>query len=171
MCKNLMKIAVLAIITFSFCLANFSRGEIEVKVDRFDGSTTVQTKVPTKPKTLVKRPRFDLIGRYTGEAQRTKPGIAIMLISLSEEWQYLSCNTTYWLVDDKPLGLPQPTHKGSIRSGFVVEYLIIAPVPLSALQQMAAAKKVEFKVCNDEFTLNKEEMADLRKFVGIFERP
>jgi len=94
-----------------------------------------------------------------------------MLISKSTRWQYLNCNTTHWLVDDKPFELPQPIHQGEVGSGYVIEFLLIQPVSLSAIQQMAAGKKVEFKVCNDEVTLNKGEMEDLRKFVGIFERP
>lgn len=159
-----MKSIILAIVVFSFCLVNSSRAEIEVIVDRFDGSTTVRT----KPQAVFKRLHFTLLCRYTGEAQKTNAIIEIVLIGAYEQWTYLKCNTTHWLVDSKPFELPQPIHEGEVGRGFVMELLTIVPVPLSALQQMAVVKKVEFKVCNDEFMLNKGEMEDLRKFVGIF---
>lgn len=86
-----MQRVVLAIVAFSFCLANSSQAEIEIKVDRFDGSTTVQT----KPETAVKRLHFALLSKYTSEAQKNNATLSIMLISSSEQWQYLNCNTTH----------------------------------------------------------------------------
>lgn len=158
---------LVAIFTLNFCLAHSSQAEIKVKVDSFTGKTTVNT----KPTPFTERPSFNLLGRYRDETDKPNAVLSILLYSSSPTWQYLHCYSTFWLADNKPINLPQPTHKGFVGTGFVMEHLAITPVPLSALQQMATAQKVEFKVCNDEFTLTTEEMKDLKRFVEIFTSP
>ncbi len=90
----------------------------------------------------------------------------INLQSSADSWRYLQCHHTGWLVDDKPFQLPQPIHDGSVGSGYVLEFLIIAPVTLKQIEQLARAKKVEFKVCNDEYTATTNEMDDFRVFLS-----
>jgi hypothetical protein len=46
----------------------------------------------------------------------------------------------------------------------VVETLYISPLSMKQLELMARAKKIEFKVCNDEYSASPEELLDLRTF-------
>ena len=47
----------------------------------------------------------------------------------------------------------------------MAEFLTIHPLFLEQIRQMAQAKKIEFKICNDAFTASLEEMQDFRTFV------
>jgi hypothetical protein len=42
--------------------------------------------------------------------------------------------------------------------------LTIKPVSIEQIKQLSQAKKVEFKVCNDEFTATSEEVQDFGTF-------
>lgn len=42
-------------------------------------------------------------------------------------------------------------------------------VPDDAFHRIAAAKKVEYKICNDEFTLTKQQQDDLAALVKIYD--
>jgi hypothetical protein len=152
--------ATLHLLLFVFGLSVPLHAEIEVEHDRFDNSTTVKTKLTTeRPRG---KPRILLHGIY--EKGQPVASVGIILITSSDNWRYIQCTQTHWLVDDKPFQLPQPTHKGSVGSGYVIEQLIIANVPIKQIEQLAQAKKVEFKVCNDEYMATTEEVKDF----GIF---
>ena len=144
---------------FALCFSVPLHAEIEVLHNRFSGRVTVRTK-PKAPTT--RRPRIALIGSHNAEGE---PSVLLMVVSTAKSWRYLECHHTYWLADDKSLWLPQPIHNAQIGAGFVIETLLIAPVTIEQIEQLAQAKKVEFRVCNDEYEATAEEMNDLRDFL------
>jgi hypothetical protein len=146
-------------------------GEIEVKHDRFTKGVTVQT----KPHGSSSRPSLFLFAVLGGIPQvsivegrmifKMTPSVTIQLWSMSHTgWQYLSCHSLYWLVDGKSFPLPQPRHEGDAESGYVLEFLEIKDVEVSQIETLAKAKRVEYKVCSDEFVVSPAEMNDLRTF-------
>jgi hypothetical protein len=139
--------------------------EIEVLHDHFSGRATVRTK-PKAPTT--RRPSIALLGSHSAEGQ---PGVVLMVVSTTKSWRYLQCHHTDWFADNKSLRLPQPTHKAQIGPGFVIETLMIAPVTIEQIEQLAQAKKVEFRVCNDEYEATAEEMTDLHVFLSKMRDP
>ena len=96
---------------------------------------------------------------------KASPYITIFLGGGFEKWAYLECFHIKWLIDGRPLSLPEATHDGSVSSsGGVVETLTISSVSMKQIELMARAKKIEFKVCNDEYSVSTEELEDLRTF-------
>ena len=122
-----MSRSVLCLLLFVIGLAVPASAEIEVLTDRFDGTIRVRTKlqVPTSI------PLIALVGAYSGKEGTLS--ITMLLERMAESWRYLDCHETKWLVDDEPFQLPQPTHRGNVGSGYVTEYLIIAPVTLAQI--------------------------------------
>ena len=77
-----------------------------------------------------------------------------------------------WLVDGRPFSLPDATHDGSVSQfGGVHEHISISPVTMAQIESLARAKKVEWKVCNDEYTATVEELDDLRNFLIKLKTP
>lgn len=159
MANRYLTLSVATIVGLWFLLPVPLRAEIEVLHDRFSGDVTVRT----KPTVASAKPSFLLVGAYEADGQ---PSVAINLFIKAQSWVYLQCHRTYWLVDGKPFQLPQPTHDGRVHSGYVIEFLVISPVTINQIEQLAQAKKVEFKVCNDEYTANTTEMNDFRVFLS-----
>lgn len=79
-------------------------------------------------------------------------------------WRYLRCNNTYWLADGVPVDVPDSLHDGSVVSGGVLEQ-IVQPLTLETMRTLASATTVEYKICNDEYTVTPQQMQGLR---GVF---
>jgi hypothetical protein len=151
-----MKHTAFSLLVFALGLSAPLHAEIEVIHDSLSNKTTVRT----KPKASMTSPSILVLGSYGGG----QPVVSIILATAAKSWRYRQCHQTQWLVDDQPFQLPQPNHYGSVGSGYVSEYLVIDQVPLKKIEQLAQAKKVEFKLCNDEYTATTEEVKDF----GIF---
>jgi hypothetical protein len=156
-----MKHTAFSLLVFALGLSAPLHAEIEVIHDRFSNRTTVRT----KPKAVERTPSILILGSYEGG----QPVTSIVLATSAENWRYRQCHQTQWLVDDQPFPLPQPKHGGSVGAGYVAEYVMIHHVPLKKIEQLAQAKKVEFKICNDEYTATTEEVKDFGIFLSKFQ--
>lgn len=128
-------------------------------VDRFTGEVTYSTPMPS--------PQSAQTGMGMQAIVKVDPdgnfkNAAILLDHSGQDWKYLSCHETHWLVDNHPMrALPAAAHNGHVGSGFVLEF-IIQPLPsLQVVRQFAAAKKIEFEVCGDQFAFDAADMRNL----------
>jgi hypothetical protein len=143
-----------------FVLGGLASAELEVIQDEFDGTTQIRT-TPRGEVGHLDISFFGVLSRTPEEL----PYIHIFLEGAFQEWQYGRCFSTEWLLDGRPFLLPEATRDGSLSSsGGVVETLNISPISMQQLELMARAKKIEFKVCNDEYSASPEELQDLRAF-------
>jgi len=149
---------ILVLLLFIFGLSTHLHAEIEVIHDRFTGDITLRTKSLSSPRG---KPNIFLIGSYEKGVLK----IAIFLNSIADTWRYLMCHRTHWLVDDKPFKLSKAIHDGSTGSGYVLEHVIIRGVTVKQIEQLARAKKIEFKICTDEYVATSQEVEDFRVFL------
>jgi len=164
--KSLLgKVGVILMSVFIF-YPYFSFAEIEIEYDRFKNKTVVRTD-PKKTAGTVIQPALVLIGTYDGQTP-SRPGECLLGFALrSASWAYLRCHSLYCLADGKPVELPPFKHEGSVGRGYVLEHIYIM-VPFSFVEQLSKCEKLEFKLCNTEFSLSKYEMEDLKTFVEAF---
>jgi hypothetical protein len=156
---------LIVLFTLIACLSALSQAEIEKKYDRFTQTTTVASK-PIPPERG--NPRLFLLATYPGEKPPANlTDVGFFFVSCSKDWEYLSCNSTNFLIDGKPYSPGAATHKGHVSSGDVLEYLIYPKATFSTIKKLAAATKVEVKICNTEFVLSAKGMNDLKEFVRL----
>lgn len=152
-----------ASIVTAFLLASSARPAIRTTYDKFSGETTIGT-VPTPPSSS---PSLAFVATYTKTREDGLPDpstVGMMLVVSGSDWRYLNCSATYWLADGKRFELPQPTHDGHVGNGYVLEFLQIKILKPAELRKLAAAQRVEFKICNDEYVVSPSDLADLRVF-------
>lgn len=145
-----------------------AHAEIETKYDRFKDLTAVYLRT-TFSTSSSRTANFALISTYTGQAAsrggEVAPGALLTMFISSDEWRYLKCRGLSALIDGKPLELPPLDHDGKVGRGYVTENLK-AMISLETVATIANAKKsLEFKLCNDEFTLPLSVAADARRFL------
>jgi hypothetical protein len=155
----LAMVVILIIWTHSFA-------EIEIKYDRFKNRTAVWTD-PKKTMGTSIQPALVLIGGYDGQTPSRQGECQLGFVLKTSSWAYLRCHSIHCLADGKPVELPPSKHEGTVGRGFVVEHISIT-IPFNIAEQLSKCEKVEFKLCNTEFTLTKEEVQDLRTFVEAF---
>lgn len=147
-----MKHLLLAVL---FTTPTVTHAQVEVEKDRFTGITTITTThTPKLDGTM--RPK-GIVTIKDGELL----GTSIMLIGVHDNWRYLQCNSTHWLIDGKRVSLPEPVHNGDVLDGgYVAEILLILNTGIDIFQQIGDAGTVEFKVCNDVYKFTHENIGD-----------
>jgi len=143
-----------------------SFAEIEIKYDRFKNRTVVWTD-PKKTAGTVIQPALVLIGSYDGQTASRPGECQLGFVLRSPSWAYLRCHSIYCLADKRPLELPPSKHDGKVGRGYVLEQIFIT-IPFSIIEQLSKCEKVDFKLCNTEFSLSRYEMEDLKTFVDAF---
>lgn len=145
----------------------------EVKYDRFKKQTTVTSD------------KLYAVGSQTYGAQMPQHFInAIAVLQDSREhdsmafaitnfhaggWAYLQCSDVSWLVDDQPFDFGKMQPRRDTMHGDAVAEEFMGIISHKQLAQLAAAKKIEWKICNDEFKLNDEGVAHIRKFLSVLD--
>lgn len=86
---------------------------------------------------------------------------AFLLTGGFHGWKYLRCNETHWLIDGKPVELQKAVHHGDVANGGYVVETMIQPLDASQLKSMNAVKSVEYKVCNDEYAFDQDDLSGL----------
>ena len=82
--------------------------------------------------------------------------------------KYSECKSVDWLADDQPFTLQVARHNETdLKDGFVLEQVGLSEVRESDFRNLAVAKKVEYRICGDEFTLGPGELSDMRKVAEL----
>lgn len=131
---------------------------VEVETDRFTGRVTIKAIQP---------PRLDTFNvNFMGTIEEGRRVVTIFLVGAWQGgWRYLNCHNTHWLADNERVTIGETTHHGSARGRTVVEQVIHIDANLEGVRRLAAATKVEFRVCNDEFELSGNSHDDLRELL------
>ena len=140
-------------------VAMSASADVSVKIDRFTGSTTYGTKL---------RPVYSHLAPIVTATKGAdgKLSITIVLMGAFENWTYLQCHDTHWLLDGKPINLPPALHHGEVGDGMVIEDIIQKVPDLQTLGEFASASTVEWEVCNDQGQIGDANLADLRDLYG-----
>ena len=155
----LNKLGVAALSAIALC-ASFSvqAGAFEDKADRFSGSRTVHwNSIPSKEEDFA----LSTLAIYA-KGQKTPAYYGVTLITYSHSWQFISCNFNDWLVDGKPFPALSGTYENSMAGSATIERFT-AKMSRKDLETVAAAKLVEFKVCNTEGKVSSEDLSGIRK--------
>lgn len=139
---------------------------VKDEVDRFTGIRKVSwTSVVSGP---------GLFASYLATADKAgsfkKSTPVIILTTTGREWKYLKCNGTHWLADGARVPTIEVKHDGSVMTGGVIEH-IANRFTYADFQRLAAAKSVEYKVCNDEFILYPSEIEGLKRTAELMDTP
>lgn len=143
-----------------------SFAEIEIKYDGFKNRTVVQTD-PKKTVGTDIQPALGLIGSFDGQTPTRPAGCMIVFSLRSPSWAYRHCHSLSCLADGSPVKLPPSEHDGRVGKGYVMEFISVM-IPFTIVERFSKCEKVEFKLCNAEFTLTKQDMQDLKTFVEAF---
>ncbi|HSF40329.1 MAG TPA: hypothetical protein VLT87_11095 [Thermoanaerobaculia bacterium] len=128
------------------------------KVDRFSGSTSISTSPRASGSPHPLEPHL----MWTSEA----PDKAmLMFMGVSQRWKYLECHTTHILVDGRRLDLPAAGHRGDVLATASVLEQVHLLIPFSTAREIAAARLVEYKVCNDEFRAPPDFLCEAKALV------
>ena len=164
--KSLLgKLGVILIAVVIFYPYN-SFAEIEIKYDRFKDRTSVWTD-PKKTGGTNLQPALVLMGNYPGKIPSIPKVCELAFALKGSNWAYLHCHSLSCLADGSPVELPPSKHDGRVGRGYVMEYISLM-IPFSIIEQLSKSEKVEFKLCNTEITLTKNDMRDLKTFVEAF---
>lgn len=84
------------------------------------------------------------------------------LITYGDVGRFTNCNWTYWLLDGRKAPEIQTEYKSSHISSATIERFVLTD-PEAMLPILAAAKRVEFRVCNTEGQISGEDLGGIRK--------
>jgi hypothetical protein len=144
-----------------------SFAEIQIKYDKFKDVTVVRTDPKRTGIGTKLQPALSLVGFYSGQTPSIPNACELGFVLTNPSWAYLRCHSLYCLADGKPIELPPSKHRGDVVRSSVLEQVFVL-VSFSIIEQLSKSEKVEFKLCNTEFTLKKNEMQDLKTFVETF---
>ena len=89
----------------------------------------------------------------------------LTLITVSDHWRYMRCNSTAWLVDGKAAPYIRSDYKSSMGDSSTIE-MLQATLSLADLTKLAAARTIEYQVCNDEGSLTPSDIDGIRKVLS-----
>jgi hypothetical protein len=107
--------------------------------------------------------KFQPYLRWTNEAPDV---LQFEVMGSSESWRYLRCPTLFVLVDDKPVTVKNPSHGGEVETGYVIEFVTGSIEWGDASSALAAARKFEYKTCNDESNAPTEFVCKVRDLIA-----
>lgn len=157
----LNKLGVATLSAISLCASlSVQAGAFEDKTDRFSGSRTVSwNSIPPKEE------EFSLSGlAIYAKGQKTPGYYSVTLTTYSDSWQFINCKFNDWLVDGEPFPALRGAYDNTMAGSSTIERFT-AQMSRKDLEAVAAAKLVEFKVCNVEGKVSTEDLSGIRKIL------
>lgn len=143
-------------------------GEFTKRYDRFTASTVVELRplLGGLPRGDF-RPRLFVIASWKRDSKEPVRTMALGLGGAWPVWRYLDCHSLYWLADGVPVDLGSVAHDGDVLAdGSVIEHVWATEAPFDGVKKLAYARKVEFRICEDEYVVSEAELMDLRGIVA-----
>jgi hypothetical protein len=161
--SKLIEIALLALLA----AGPLDAAVVAATYDRFTGKTTVKRDSVTSE--IGKQPGLQILVGVKGEPDGTE---LVFASRSATGWQHFNyCDDVKWLVDGSRVDLGRAVHSNEPgTTAGVVEFIALRP-GLAKVRQLAAADKVEVRICSAELQLSAREMGDLREFVRLMESP
>lgn len=144
--------------------------EISHRVDRFTGEavSTYKSKFKGRKHKFQTTDDTLIITRQAG-SESISYSIIIMTSNGSNRhgggWRYLREKSIDWLVDGRPIDLPQPSVQRDTGRGYVIESFIQGVAP-DQMAELARASSVEFRIGVDEFALAPQDIAAIRELAA-----
>ncbi|HSH25486.1 MAG TPA: hypothetical protein VLA13_08105 [Massilibacterium sp.] len=139
-------------------ITQLSYGQVECKTDRFTGETTCKTSFVDISTSQSDAYRANIIAAYNRQY------FFMILTTISDDWQYLQTNNVYFLVDGNRIKLKLERVDSKIQSAGVIEQQGFI-LTKEQIHMFAEAKKVEFKIADDVYTMPKEVISDLSELL------
>lgn len=165
-----MKARIIAVILLTIAAGSTAaHAELQKTYDRFTKKTVVVIPIELSMRTLTPQPLLTLRAEFPGETPAGPPTLLKLgFTTVSRELQYKSCHDINWLADGEPVEVGPSTYNGAMTPQKTAwELMGIENVPLDALRKLAAAQKVEARLCRTEFALTAAEMANLRELAAM----
>jgi hypothetical protein len=135
-------------------------GAFKDEVDRFTDNRSVSwMAMPSQPKDF----SFSVFAFYP-KGYTTPYLYRIQLLTRSDQWQYLDCHHTDWLVDGKRDPYLEMKYENSMAGSSTLESFS-KRVDRANIERLASSKLIEFKVCGTEGRVSEQDMAGLRRVV------
>lgn len=123
---------------------------IESSYDRFTGTTTLSTSI--RHAVSVGSP-VSVFFQAVVSKDSSISILRLAIIRSSQDLKYASCQQVHFLVNGEPLEL-ESEYAPRVDQG-VFEVFIVTLTP-DTLLKLSNAQKVEYKICNDEFSMSAE---------------
>jgi hypothetical protein len=154
-----LALVALAGITLAIAGQQALAASINDSVDRFSGVRTISWEpIPSGPE------EFVLTSSLYQVKEASEGRLSVELVTYAHTQQYDSCNYVYWLADGVPVQGISTNYSVDFASPVVIERFKLVPAK-GALEKLASARKVEFKVCNTESVVSDN---DLKAFKAVF---
>lgn len=132
-------------------------GELTDNVDRFSGDRSIVWRA--LPATKDEFSFSSTVVVREGGARRAYDG---NLITYGSRGRFANCNQSLWLVDGRRAPNIQTEYKSTRTSDSVIELFYLTD-PKEMLPVLAAAKTVEFRICNQEGQISKADLEGIRQ--------
>jgi len=173
-----MKQAALSFLIILLGLSIYSNGliaqkkHIDIHYDKFTRTTQIKTHISWL-KLGGKNPKLFVSIICDGDNISVDSIQDINLIFVnfnSYRFEYDKCRSVYCLVDEDPLELPEKIeYEANIDNHGYWEYIGMK-IDYLTLEKLWNAQKIEFKICNDEFSPGKDETAAIQEIKALFEK-
>ncbi len=132
---------------------------VKDETDRFTGLRSVSwSTVPSSPEAFT----FNTYA-YLPEGQSAK--YLVELLTWGDEGRYRRCNFVNWLVDGQRATDLEATYASSSAGSATIERFTIN-LDRKAIEKLATAKSVEYKVCGDEGAIRADDLEGLRQVLS-----
>ena len=144
---------------FGLFTASFAEaGVFEDATDRFTGVRSVAwNTIPTEPETFAVA-----TSAYYSKGSPAPNEYLVQIITYSDSAQFDRCPYVDWLVDGEPLADLRTTYSHDSGGLATIERFVLKP-DRAMLAKLTAAKLVEFKVCNVESSISRDDIDGMRK--------
>ena len=153
---NTSSIASMLVVLCGLGSASVMAVTINDSVDRFTGVRTITwAPAPSGPE------EFALNSAIFKTADPATQILKVELITYADRQQYESCNHVYWLADGKQVAGLDTVYSAEFGKSVVIERFKLEADDRT-FQTLAAAKKVEFKVCNTEKVVSDNDLSGFK---------
>lgn len=143
---------------------------VERSYDRFKDESTLLVRLSLPPPPNATHTIWTLIASTKGESFTERPAsVSAALLSRSGDWIYGAGDVEWRVIlngsDRLLLGTARRVHT-AVKGADVTEGLGIDRIPLSSVEQIAKASKVEMRIGHSEFVLSDSQLKILREFLS-----
>jgi hypothetical protein len=140
-----------------------SKPKLELEYDEFKDQTEISLRKVIVRDTNGKKAYLNFYVSNKGNGLLRPDELMMAFVQSNDDWEYLTCNRTNFLIDTLRVDLGKSDHRGSVHSGSVLEQLFYFQ-PFSFLEKLAKSEVVRFKICNTVFSITAGDLEYIRLF-------
>ena len=97
------------------------------------------------------------------------PSIGLGFVFARNHWVYFNCHDVNFLVDGKPWQPESVKFQNQMEKSAAVE-VVTATLTRAQVQELAAASRVEYRICRDEFAFDNAMMQNFKDFGPAYDK-